>query len=79
MLVKSHSHKHPEVEQRVQALEPKTKTLEKTVRDLQHKMKAHAHPHTHEVRDSGVPRHSKQSSTPPSLFPNVVSRTTRVG
>jgi chaperonin cofactor prefoldin len=47
MPVKQHSHKHPEVEQRVKTLEAKTKKLEKAVRDLQHKLKTHGHPHTH--------------------------------
>jgi hypothetical protein len=47
MPVKQHSHKHPEVEHRVRALEAKTKKLEKAVRDLQHKLKTHDHPHTH--------------------------------
>jgi len=47
MPVKPHSHKHPEVEHRVKALEAKTKKLEKAVRDLQHKLKTHGHPHTH--------------------------------
>ena len=47
MAVKKHSHKHPEVEQRVKALEAKAKKLEKAVHDLQHKLKTHGHPHTH--------------------------------
>ncbi len=47
MAVKPHSHKHPEVDHRVKALEAKTKKLEKAVRDLQHKLKTHGHPHTH--------------------------------
>ena len=47
MPVKQHSHKHPEVEQRVKALEAKTKKLEKAVSGLQHKLKTHDHPHTH--------------------------------
>jgi chaperonin cofactor prefoldin len=47
MPVKKENHKHPEVEQRVKAIEPKVKTLEKTVRDLQHQLKTHDHPHTH--------------------------------
>jgi len=47
MPIKQHSHKHSEVEHRVRALEAKTKKLEKAVRDLQHKLKTHDHPHTH--------------------------------
>ena len=47
MPVKPHSHKHPEAEHRVKALEAKTKKLEKAVRDLLHKLKTHGHPHTH--------------------------------
>ncbi len=47
MPVKQHSHKHPEVEHRVKALEAKAKKLEKAVRDLLHKLKMHDHPHTH--------------------------------
>lgn len=47
MPVTQHRHKHPEVEQRVKALEAKTKKLEKEVRDLQHRLKTHDHPHTH--------------------------------
>ena len=47
MPVKQHSHKHPEVEHLVRALEAKTKKLEKAVRDLQRKFKTHDHPHTH--------------------------------
>lgn len=45
--VKQHSHKHPEVDHRVKALELKTKKLEKELRDLQRKLKTHDHPHTH--------------------------------
>jgi len=44
---KKRSHKHPEVEQRVKALERKVKKLQKGVHDLQRKLKTHAHPHTH--------------------------------
>jgi len=47
MPVKKHSHKHPEVEQRVKALEAKMKKTEKQLRDLQQRLKTHAHPHTH--------------------------------
>lgn len=47
MPAKQHGHKHPEVEQRVKALEAKAKKLEKAVRDLQQKLKTHDHPHTH--------------------------------
>ena len=47
MASKPHAHKHPEVDQRVKALEQKTKKLEKALHDLQHKMKTHNHPHSH--------------------------------
>jgi len=47
MPVKQHTHKHPEVDQRVKALEAKTKKLEKAVSELQSKLKTHDHPHTH--------------------------------
>jgi chaperonin cofactor prefoldin len=47
MPVKRHSHKHPEVEQRMKTLEQKTKKLEKELRGLQRKFKTHKHPHTH--------------------------------
>jgi len=47
MPVKPHSHKHPEVEQRVKALERQIKKLEKEVHGLRHKFKTHDHPHTH--------------------------------
>ena len=35
------------VEQRVKALEQKTKKLAKELRDLQHEVKTHDQPHTH--------------------------------
>ena len=47
MAVKKTGHKHPEVEQRVKALEQKVKNLEKIIGDLQHKFETHDHPHTH--------------------------------
>ena len=47
MPVKQRSHKHPEVEQRVIALEQQIKKLEKEVRSLQQKLATHDHPHTH--------------------------------
>jgi len=47
MPVKQRSHKHPEVDQRVKALEAKSKKLEKAVRELQQKLNTHDHPHTH--------------------------------
>lgn len=47
MPTKQHSHKHPEVEQRVKALEQQMKKLVKEVHDLQQKLKTHDHPHTH--------------------------------
>jgi len=47
MAVKQHSHKHPQVEQRLKTLEAKAKKLEKAVRDLQQNVKTHEHPHTH--------------------------------
>jgi len=47
MPVKKHSHKHPEVEQRVRTVEAKMKKLEKQLRALQQQLKAHNHPHTH--------------------------------
>ena len=47
MPVKQHSHKHPEVEQRVKELEQQVKKLEEEVRSLQQKLATHDHPHTH--------------------------------
>jgi len=47
MPAKQHGHKHPEVEQRVKALEEKIKKLEKTALDLQNQLKTHDHPHDH--------------------------------
>ena len=47
MPVKKHNHKHPEVEQRVKALEAKMKKLENQLRDLQQQIQTHDHPHTH--------------------------------
>jgi len=47
MTAKQHSHKHPEVEQRMKTLEAKTKKLEKELRELQRKFKTHDHPHSH--------------------------------
>lgn len=40
-------HKHPDSDQRVQALEEQMKKLQQEVRDLQRKMETHDHPHTH--------------------------------
>jgi chaperonin cofactor prefoldin len=47
MPVKRHSHKHPEVEKRVKALEQQIKRLEKEMRSLRQKLATHDHPHTH--------------------------------
>jgi chaperonin cofactor prefoldin len=41
------SHKHPDSDQRVKALEEQVKKLQQDVRDLQQKLQTHDHPHSH--------------------------------
>ena len=41
------THKHPESDQRIAALEERLKKIEQQLRDLEHKMKTHDHPHSH--------------------------------
>ncbi|MGO8795224.1 MAG: hypothetical protein ACLQLC_10410 [Candidatus Sulfotelmatobacter sp.] len=47
MADQQHGHQHPEVEQRVKALEERVKKLEKELHDIQHKVETHDHPHSH--------------------------------
>jgi polyhydroxyalkanoate synthesis regulator phasin len=46
-MAESTTHKHPESDQRIRALEEQVKKLEQQLRDLEHKMKTHDHPHSH--------------------------------
>jgi peptidoglycan hydrolase CwlO-like protein len=41
------SHKHPDSDQRIKALEEQVKKLQNEVRGLQQKMETHNHPHSH--------------------------------
>jgi chaperonin cofactor prefoldin len=47
MVQQKASHKHPDSEQRIKALEKQCKKLETDVRDLQKKLQTHDHPHDH--------------------------------
>jgi len=41
------SHKHPDTEQRIKALEDQLKKAQQDIRDLQQKLQTHDHPHSH--------------------------------
>lgn len=41
------THKHPDSDQRIKALEEQVKKLEQQLGELQHKVQTHDHPHSH--------------------------------
>lgn len=46
-MAESTTHKHPESDRRIKALEELVKKPEHQLRDLEQKMKTHDHPHSH--------------------------------
>jgi chaperonin cofactor prefoldin len=41
------THKHPESDQRIKAIEEQVKKLEQRLSDLENKVRTHDHPHSH--------------------------------
>jgi len=41
-----HSHRHPDYDQRIRALQEQIKKMQKEIQDLRHKLETHDHPHT---------------------------------
>ena len=42
-----HTHRHPDYDQRIGALEKQIEKMQKEIQDLRHRLETHDHPHTH--------------------------------